>query len=295
MTTQLTQWRGVFYGITAAAIWGGMYVVSDVVLEVIPSFTLLSLRLILGALSLSVFLWGEALPILTGRDLARIAGVGMVGYSVSLGTQFVGTYLSTAVNGAIVTSSTPAFVVLFAILILHESLTFRRALAIALATLGVIVIIDFTQAQFNSDTFVGNVFLAIAGITWGLFSVLIRWVSQHYSGVDTLFITLIAFCGGLTLSVPASVLELTQQEIVWEQIGVGVIAGVLFIGVISTAVAFWLWNRTFALLDASTASVLFFVQPISGALLGWLFLGQALTLTVWIGGGLIVLGVLLSI
>ena len=59
--------------------------------------------------------------------------------------------------------------------------------------------------------------------------------------------------------------------------------------------AMWLWNTAFVLLDASTASVLFFVQPISGAFLAWLFLGQGLSLTIWIGGALIALGVLLSL
>ncbi|MBK8137366.1 MAG: EamA family transporter [Chloroflexi bacterium] len=40
--------RGAVYGLTAAAIWGGLYVVSDVVLPVIPPFALLTIRLFLG-------------------------------------------------------------------------------------------------------------------------------------------------------------------------------------------------------------------------------------------------------
>ena len=45
---------GLLAGLGAAAIWGGMYVVSKVVLEVIPPFALLSTRLILGILTLSL-------------------------------------------------------------------------------------------------------------------------------------------------------------------------------------------------------------------------------------------------
>ncbi|MCA9906505.1 MAG: EamA family transporter, partial [Anaerolineae bacterium] len=47
---------GILYGLLAAAIWGGMYVVSDVVLRVIPPFTLLTIRLILGGLVLALIL-----------------------------------------------------------------------------------------------------------------------------------------------------------------------------------------------------------------------------------------------
>ena len=43
---------GILCGLGAAAIWGGMYVVSKVVLKVIPPFTLVTMRLILGGLSL---------------------------------------------------------------------------------------------------------------------------------------------------------------------------------------------------------------------------------------------------
>jgi drug/metabolite transporter (DMT)-like permease len=40
---------GIAAGLLAAGIWGGMYVVSKVVLDIIPPFSLVSLRLILGA------------------------------------------------------------------------------------------------------------------------------------------------------------------------------------------------------------------------------------------------------
>ena len=47
-----THRSAVVAGLLASAIWGSMYVVSKVVLEVIPPFTLLSLRLLLGFLFL---------------------------------------------------------------------------------------------------------------------------------------------------------------------------------------------------------------------------------------------------
>lgn len=287
--------RGVIYGATAAAIWGGMYVVSDVVLEVIPPFTLLFFRLLLGALSLSIFIIGKPRPKLNWHFWLLSIATGLVGYGISLGAQFVGTDLSTAINGAVVTSATPSFVIVFAIFILRERLTTLRLGAVILATLGVLVILDLTQIDLSSETFVGNIFLAIAALTWGLYSVLVRWVSSQYPKIDPLYITLIAFIGGFSLVIPATLWETTQISIVLAEIDLAIILGVLFLGIVSTAIAFWLWNTAFVLLDASTASVLFFVQPISGALLGWLFLGQSLTLNLWIGGALIAGGVLLSI
>lgn len=285
--------RGAIYGATAAAIWGGMYVVSDVVLHTIPPFTLLLLRLLMGVAVIGLLLLRRGFQRLTRSMLLHLIGVGLVGYGISIGAQFIGTDLSTAVNGAIVTSATPAFLILFAVLILKERLTLQNIVAIVLASIGVIVILDLSQASFSSEQFLGNLFLGIAAITWGLYSVLIRYVSAKFPQLDTLTITLMTFLGGMLLVTPASMIELTQRPI--GTIDGAVILGVLYLGVIAMAAAMWLWNRAFAILNASVASLLFFVQPISGVLLGMVFLQQTPTTNIWIGGLLIALGVILSL
>jgi drug/metabolite transporter (DMT)-like permease len=57
----------------------------------------------------------------------------------------------------------------------------------------------------------------------------------------------------------------------------------------------WLWNRAFALVSASTASLFFFAQPLVGALLSAVLLGQQMTPALWIGAALIVAGVLVAL
>ena len=223
------------------------------------------------------------------RALPEMLGIGLIGFGVSGGLQFVGTDKSTAVNGALVTSASPAFILLFAALILRERLTPRRIAAVALATVGVIIIVNPAQASFGSDTFLGDLALAVASVTWGLYSVLVRGVSARH---DTLVVTFFAFLGGLLLAIPAMLIESRTHPI--GDITSGVVVGILYLGVISTAVAMWLWNRAFALVDASVAALFFFAQPLVGALLGTVLLGQRMTASLWVGSGLIALGVLLS-
>jgi drug/metabolite transporter (DMT)-like permease len=55
-----------------------------------------------------------------------------------------------------------------------------------------------------------------------------------------------------------------------------------------------LWNNAFAVLDAGSASLTFFAQPIVGTLLGWFFLGEKITPLFLLGGVLIGIGILIS-
>src|SRR5271157_3990824 len=95
--TRIRLW-GLLSGLGAASIWGVMYVVSKVVLDVIPPFSLVALRLLLGIVTLLVVFILRRRWTVTARQFWRIFGVGTVGYGISLGFQFVGTRLSTAAN-----------------------------------------------------------------------------------------------------------------------------------------------------------------------------------------------------
>ncbi len=114
---------GLIAGLSAASIWGGMYVVSKVVLEVIPPFALVTLRLVLGIATLWLIISLRGGLKVTAHQFWQVFGVGLIGYGISLGFQFIGTKLSTAANGSLVTSATPAFVLLFAFLLLKEPVT----------------------------------------------------------------------------------------------------------------------------------------------------------------------------
>lgn len=280
---------GLLCGLGAASIWGGMYVVSKVALEVIPPFALVTLRLILGMLTLAVALAPRGFPRIPSGQYRQVIGVGFVGYGVSLSLQFLGTKLSTAANGSLVTSATPAFVLVFAWMLLRERITLRRLFALLLATLGVVAVIDPRGAQLDPDLFTGNILLLGAAVTWALYSVLARKVMQS---LDVLTFSVIAFAGGLPMALPFGVWELKTAGV--GEISLGVVGGVLFLGIISTALAMILWNNAFAILDAGTASLTFFAQPVVGTFLGWMFLGEQITPLFLAGGAMISVGLIVS-
>ncbi|MBM3181167.1 MAG: DMT family transporter [Chloroflexi bacterium] len=281
---------GLFAGLAAASIWGGMYVVSKIVLEVIPPFALLTIRLVMGALTLGIVIYFHKNKTAITKELFwKSLLVGFVGYGISLGFQLSGTNLSTASNGSLVTSATPAFVLLFAPFLLGERATPRRMIALLISTLGVLAVIDPRNAEHSPSLFWGNISLLAAALTWALYSVLVRKFSNS---ADLLTSGMIMLLGGLPSSIAFGVWEINTKGV--GEITIGIIGGLLFLGIISTAFAMILWNYAFAELPASVASLTFFAQPVVGTLLGWFFLTEKITPLFLAGGLLIGFGILIA-
>ena len=162
-------------------------------------------------------------------------------------------------------------------------------IALAISSLGVIAVIDPRTADFSSSLFMGNLSLLAAALTWALYSVLVRRVSRS---ADLLISSAVMLVGGIPSSLFVSYFEINNQGI--GEITFGVVLGVLFIGIVSTALAMFLWNFAFAQLPAAIASLTFFAQPVIGTLLGWSFLGEKITPLFLLGGILIGIGLVIS-
>jgi len=276
----------------AASIWGGMYVVSKYVLDFIPPLTLVWLRFIIAFVVLDMILKitekkQKKTVTIRKKDWLLFAWIGFIGYFISITCQFIGTKLSDAHTGSLVTSATPAFMVIFAAIILKEKLTARRLLSTIIATIGVIIVIGW-DIEIGSY-FIGTIILVGAAITWALLSIYVKIASARFS---SLVITTYAIFFSLFFITPFMVWEFQSSPI--EPISLYVLLGVLYLGIVSTAGAFFLWNKGLELMDASIGSLFFFFQPIVGSLLGWFLLNEALSSNFFIGGILIICSVFIT-
>lgn len=282
---------GALYLTIAASIWGGMYVISKYVLDYIPPLTLLVMRLAIAGAILGTIMWVRGEWRVAPRHRWLLAALGLIGFTMSLGFQFWGTKLSTAHNGGLITSASPAFIVLFAIWLLKERLAWHNLAALGLATAGVLAVIGpETAADQGATLWLGNLCLVAAAVTWALYTVMGKLASQHYT---SLTISAYATFSGLLFTTPlAWVTE--RQALSLSAVPALAWWGVAYVGIISTAVAFYLWVRGFALIDAGTGSLFFFAQPLVAAVLGALVLGETLHWYFFAGAALIFAGLLIS-
>jgi len=281
---------GAIFLSLAASIWGAMYVVVKVVVEVVPPLELVWIRYMIAVLALGLI--GIAMKQswkIAKKDWLFIFLIGLIGNTISIVTQEMGTMLSTAQMGAIITATTPAFMVVFARLILKENITMKKCLSIVLATIGVGVIVGNGRIDVTQQ--LGGIYLLVAALTWALMSVFVKKVPSHYSQiVVTTYSSMIAVIL-LTPFVIPRLKDLDLTSILQPTIS----GGLLYLGIISTAGGFLLWNKGLQLMNASSGGLFFFFQPIVGTFLGWLLLDETIGLSFWLGSLFIFSGVFMVI
>lgn len=273
----------------SACIWGGMFVVVKDVVSVIHPLQLVWLRYLVAIVFLILFsiLKREKWSI-HKRDIGLIVIIGLIGNTISIVAQETGTWLSSAQTGAVITSATPSFMVIFAWLIFKEKITRVKIVSLVMATIGVVMIVGIHLE--GNNILLGVLSLIIAALTWALMSVLIQKVN-HYSSLQiTIMSTIIAIIC-LTPVVFTNTASLVNIDFLEPKI----ILSLLYLGVISTALAFVMWNRGLTLVNSSSSGLFFLLQPIVGTLLGWLFLKESVSIGFFIGAILIIGSVWISV
>lgn len=268
----------------ASAIWGATFVASKVALAVVPAFALVAGRFALAWAVLRLVMRWRRIPAVPVAQAWIPLLLGAVGMDLSIGAQFIGTDLTSATQGALVTSAAPALMALFAAIILGERLQALHLMAIGIATAGVVMVTGIGGSGFHP---LGHGALAVAATTWALYSVLTRWASRRFDPMAMLA----GACGwGAVLAMPFARWDWPIGRLLEPAIG----GSVVFIALGSTVLAFLLWSWGCARLPARIGGLFMFVQPVIGtALAAWL-LGELPAWTLYVGGALILAGVSLA-
>ena len=258
-----------------------MYVISKVVLGVIPPLTLVSVRMLISALAILGFLALRGQHWRLPRAIwGRVILMGLVGNAFSITAQFIGTDLAGAALGSLVTTASPLVTVALSAVLGLERVPPRAWFGLGLGLLGVYVL-----SGSSGGNLAGILWLVLAAVSWGMLGLIGGQVVQRYDAALVTGWASAVACVATAVLVPW---ELASRPL--GAITPGIVAGVLYIGVISTAVAFACWVYGVARAGSVLSGIAFFAQPMVGALLGWALLGETLGPAFAMAAGLLLVG-----
>ncbi|MER5291291.1 DMT family transporter [Streptomyces pharetrae] len=142
----------------------------------------------------------------------------------------------------------------------------RRIAGVLTACAGVLLLLGRDGARFAA----GDLWMIAAACCFGSYSALLRRKPAELGGTAFLFST---FLIGAVLLLPAQGVSLAAQGGFTP--APATVLPLLYVGIVSSALAFFAWNRAIALVGPSRAGVVYYLQPVCVALLSWALLDEA--------------------
>ncbi|OEJ46521.1 ABC transporter permease [Streptomyces agglomeratus] len=249
----------------APVSWGSTYAVTTEFLPPDrPLFTGLMRALPAGLVLLAV---ARTLP--RGVWWGEAVALGALNIGAFFPLLFLSAYRLPGGMAAVFGSLGPLWVAGLAVLLLSEKPTVRTLLTGIAAALGVSLVVLRATAELDT---IGVLAALASSASMAAGTVLTkRWGRPE--GVGPLVMTGWQLTAGGLLIAPVAFLVEGAPPVLDGR----AVAGYLYLALVNTAVAYWLWFRGIGRLTATSVTFLGPLSPLTAAVIGWAALGEALT------------------
>ncbi len=223
----------------------------------------------------------------SGRDLAFLVPLGLVGIGAFYLLYFYTVRESTVGTAAILLYSSPAFVVVLARLFLGERLGPPKIAALALTFCGISLVAgayDPANLEVSPTVLLTGL---LSGLTYGLYSIFGRPVAGRLSPAVILSYALFF---GAVLLVAFAIPTLDTLA----GLSLGSYAILLMLAVVHTTLAFALYTFGLGKLGAGRSAIVATVEPVVAGAIGVVLLGEEATALKVVGALLVIVGAVLA-
>ncbi len=273
------------------AIWGGTFIAGRILALAVPPAMGSLLRYLAASAALLVTLSvvEGRLPRLDRRQLLATLALGATGI-FAYNLFFLGALSRLpASRGSLIVALNPVVTIAAAAWLFSERLSPRRWAGVALALAGVWIVVTRGDLAglFTGAIGAGELMMFGAVCCWAAYTLIGRGIR----GLTPLSATTYASLFGTAMLALAAAPGLPAFDPA--VLGPGVIAAILYLGVLGTAVAFVWYYRAVQVLGPARTVIFNNLVPVFGATFGVLLLGEPLSASMVVGGVLAVSGVML--
>ncbi|MFJ2933854.1 DMT family transporter [Streptomyces sp. NPDC087219] len=261
---------GVLLALLATVVWSGSFVAARALHDTVPPVQAAYWRWIVAILVVTPF---AARATWRQRHLIR-RHLGFVVLASLLGI----TVYNTLVNQAGLTASAGNMGMIMAaspvVMALYDRfggarLGARRVTGMAIACAGVLLLVG--KGALPTRLGAGDLWMFAAALSFASYSALLKRRPEGLGGVVFLYAT---FLFGALMLLPVYAADLAVHG--GFEPTVGTVGPLVHVGVLSSAVAFFAWNKAIALIGAARAGGVYHLQPVCVALLSYALLGERL-------------------
>ncbi|MDQ6619098.1 MAG: DMT family transporter [Pseudomonadota bacterium] len=273
--------------------WASNWIVGRGMATDIAPFAMTFLRWFFAILMLMPFAWRHVRrewPVVR-RSWVPLLLLGLIGVGTHNALAYLGLNYTTATNGVILNSFIPVMIVAISWIFLGERLSRTQLAGVALSLAGVLAILSrgslaaLASLQLN----VGDLLVIASMSMWSLYTVGLRW---RPAGLHLFTFLFVLACIGDLAVLPLFIGEMMLGRV--PVMSATNLAGLLFVSLFSSVLAYIFWNRGVEMVGASVAGLFVHLMPVFGVVLAWLFLGERLAGYHVLGIALILTGIFVT-
>lgn len=273
----------------ALILWSSSFVAIKFAYTTYPPITLAVVRFIVATLILGVLaLLPKNRVKLERKDIFTVAVCGLTGIMLYAVLQNIAMQWTSASSATLIIASYPIITLLMESLIYKTKLSVVKIVAILIAIAGVVILSYVKSDARVEGELLGILLLIIAGVVWAVYNFMTKKVVNRYPPVTLLFYTTLF---GTIFMLPLALIERAQ----WQAPTLISLSMMMFLGVFCSVIAFLLYNHGLKSMAPSTVTSMLNLVPIFGVFFSWLLLGEQVTLRKFVGGAIVIFGVMLSV
>lgn len=294
-----THFKGYFFIICSVLIWSTGEVIVKLIQNSIGPLQYAFLKLFIGGLFIFLILTFKG-DFSIGKMVKENWILFIISSCLALGFSnfifFVGIKNTQANLAAVLCSTSPVWITIFAFFLLNEKKNLKtKFIGIILGVFGVFILltnlnfIDFISSKF----FFGNLCALSAEISWSIYTVLGKKIqiraSQNTSNNDLKFTSLSFFLASIPVFV---ILTFTPAEFEnFLKYNFNTWLFILVLGVVFSGIAYITFFKGLKLVDISKGASLIFLKPIFSTIFAFIILGEAITIFLIISSILVIISI----
>lgn len=263
-------------------------------LREIPPFTLTFLRFFIATAVIFPIYWKQRPKKLTQFQFIKLLAVGSLGGVFNTALYAYAIQFTSVIVSQVLYSIVPIIVASLGFFLIKEKISKPQLAGMVIGFFGVLFLIyhsAFSQDILTLGTPFGNTIILIAIFAWSFYTILSRSLSKTYSSITISFATFASSLPVLGIFVP---IEMLAKGFSFSMITGRGFFELLFLGIVSSAIVYSLYQFGIKKTSAFIASLTFYLSPVAVAIPATIFLHEKITVFLFVGAALILFGVFLA-
>jgi drug/metabolite transporter (DMT)-like permease len=276
--------------------WSANFVVAKWALREFPPLLLSGLRVMLAGVFISPAYWWHVRRSREApwekSDLPALIWIGLIGVALNQFCFVIGISRTSVSHAALMMSMTPIMVLIISALLRLERLTARKLAGMIIAVGGVAILNAFPPANAAPSarpTLTGDVFVFFAGLTFAVFTVMGKRLTDRHSSVT---VNTFAYVGGALALAPLTLWQ--ARAFAFDQVSMAGWASVIYMALFPSVICYLIYYYALTYIAATRVASLAYLQPVLATILGVLLLGELVTAPLLVGALVIFFGVWLT-